>query len=289
MFYEYAIDPAVFTTFDRVRYFLDAVEPGEGRLLSEFPNKWRTLVFDQLPQIAGNSRKTAELRLHRAKMIRRKGASFDPERTWISNAVSQNAISAFRAVVTESGADDENHLCATTVDITHPLWSKCDSFVPRSIDEIVPAIALLLVHAQRVTIIDPFIGNDKQRRAKLFEGFAHTARDDAHFEAYCQPLESGDVAKRQLQENLKKLSRYLRARQQLTATVLTPKIGGQRFHNRYLLSRVGGVQFGDSIEAGDGEDSLSALSTKKLETLMRDYSTNTTAFDVVDTFSFAAT
>ena len=290
VFYEYAIDPAVLTSFDRVRYFFEAMEPGEGRFLCEYPSKWCRLVFDQLPNIAGSSRKAAELTLTsmRTKLIRRKGVAYDSAHSWVENVVAENSRLPFRAVVTETGADHENHVCAATITIADPRWAKFTSFVPRRRADIIEAIALLLRQSASIVIIDRFFGNSSRERVDLLGAFAAVADVDTHFEVYCEPLESGDTAKRQLRLNVDALGQRLRARQRLTVRVLTKQTSGTRFHNRYVLAQIGGVNFGDSIELGYGKDKLTPLTAEQLADLRRDYCATTTAFVIEATFTVSA-
>jgi hypothetical protein len=47
MFFEYAIEPSVFSTWQNARFFLDALGPWKGRFLAEFPRKkWLPQVIE---------------------------------------------------------------------------------------------------------------------------------------------------------------------------------------------------------------------------------------------------
>jgi hypothetical protein len=150
-------------------------------------------------------------------------------------------------------------------------------------------VALLLQHVSAVVLIDPHLGKCRLTQRKLVVALAAEADENTHFEVYCVPLGVGENAKQGLRRNFEQLGQQsLRGSQKITVTVLSERVGGARFHNRYLLSRIGGVQFGDTIEASDGEDSLSALSVAKIKTLNRDYCAATTAFTIEDTFTVSA-
>ena len=57
--------------------------------------------------------------------------------------------------------------------------------------------------------------------------------------------------------------------------------GGARLHNRYLLTDIGGVQFGDEIEVGDPghEDRVSILDEPSRVRLWDHHTGNPPAFD----------
>ena len=58
------------------------------------------------------------------------------------------------------------------------------------------------------------------------------------------------------------------------------RIGGERFHNRYILTNIGGVAFGNSIaESPKGEDNISRLSDIDSIRWRNKYSGNSPAFD----------
>ena len=57
MFHEYALEPAVLSSWERTRFFLDAFGPWKGRFLAEFPRKWKNL--DLYTEFAGICRQRA--------------------------------------------------------------------------------------------------------------------------------------------------------------------------------------------------------------------------------------
>jgi hypothetical protein len=61
--------------------------------------------------------------------------------------------------------------------------------------------------------------------------------------------------------------------------------GGKRFHNRFVLTDVGGVQFGDSVERGHAaqDDRISILEETSRATLWEDFVGATPSYDAVGT------
>jgi len=282
VFYEYAIDPAVFTSFERFTRLLDAMEPGEGRLLNEYPSAWRTLVFEQLPKNAGTTRKRAELRLKDlgTRILRRRGATFDATQGWISNAMAENTRIPFKAVVVECGQDKTNLVSYEDLDAAHPLWAKFADFMPRDVDAIVKATEPIFRDARQIVLIDPYFYSLPDQR-NLLEKLLAVASVDADVEIFCQERKD----RRLLSPGFHRWPIRLREKQRLHVFVLRPSATNKRLHNRYLYTEFGGLQFGDAIRVGDGVDSLSLLSMQKVQVLREDYCKATTAFRVVEKFT----
>ena len=77
------------------------------------------------------------------------------------------------------------------------------------------------------------------------------------------------------------LPRLLPPGSKVTLRCWNERPGGARLHNRYLLTDIGGVQFGDEIEVGDPghEDRMSILDEPSLAKLWDHYTGTPPAFD----------
>ena len=77
------------------------------------------------------------------------------------------------------------------------------------------------------------------------------------------------------------LPRLLPPGSKVTLRCWNERPGGARLHNRYLLTDIGGVQFGDEIEVGDPghEDRTSILDEPSLAKLWEHYTGTPPAFD----------
>jgi hypothetical protein len=282
MFHEYALDPSVLSNWERTRYFLDAFGPWRGRLLAEYPRRWRRLVYEQL-QCPDVERKRIEERLavlDRRVFSGRSNAPFDPVDTWLDNAVRENARMPFRAIVAnESRAP--NVLDANAVDEREPLW-RVDSGrrIPRAAAEFVTAVQVLLEASTRVILVDPYFRADQSEKTGPVVAFCsavagRAVRVEVHFRD-----EPWSYAWAMQQAN-RYLPRLLPPGTRLELRCWKERLGGERLHNRYLLTDVGGVQFGDGIEVGeDGHyDRVSILDEPSWSALWTHYASATPAFD----------
>src|SRR5688500_11863115 len=101
MFYEYAVEPAALSNWDRVRYFLDAFGPWRGRFLAEYPRKWKRMVIEALgcPDVEKH-RIIERLRvLDKRTLSPRQAGHYDGGRTWRDNVEIEHRRQPFHAVI----------------------------------------------------------------------------------------------------------------------------------------------------------------------------------------------
>jgi hypothetical protein len=266
MFYEYALEPSVLSTWERARYFIDALGPTKGRFLAEYPKHWVRLVLSTL-SCGDYEKKRIVERLELAKknraFFRRQGAPFDGTRSWLDNAEVEHASvrGAFHAVIATETRSKDFIVDAAHLDENDVRW-KVDQGRLMSRDPLVFAkmLALLLRASSRVVIIDPYFRADQADKTEPLRAFCNllrgsTATIEIHFadepRGY-QPC-MADAARA--------LPDVLPDGMKVTLHCWREKAGGPRLHNRYVLTDVGGVQFGDSIERGESghEDRVSIL------------------------------
>jgi hypothetical protein len=282
MFHEYALDPSVLSNWERTRYFLDAFGPWRGRLLAEYPRRWKRLVYEQL-QCPDLERKRIEERLavlDRRVFSGRSGAPFDPLDTWLDNAVRENGRLPFRAIVSNERRAP-NVLDANALDDREALW-RVDSGrrIPRAAAEFVKAVQILLDASTRVILVDPYFRADQPDKTGPVVAFCSAlagrqVRLEVHFRD--EPW-SYDWAVQQAERYLPGL---LPLGIRLELRCWKERLGGERLHNRYLLTDVGGVQFGDGIEVGNAgqHDRMSILDEPSWSSLWSHYASEAPAFD----------
>ena len=282
MFYEYALEPSVLSSWERTRYFLDAFGPWKGRFLAEFPRRWKRMVYDNLrcPDV---ERKRIEERLaalDRRIFSGRSGSPYDPSKPWLENALIEHRRARFRAIVANEAAGPDV-LDAASVDDRNDLW-RVDSggIVPRDAAAFVGMIELLLAASSRIVLVDPFFRADQREKTDPLVAFCTALagaaspvevhfRDEPRSYAICM-ADAARVLPGILPDGFKVTLRCWKERQ-----------GGARLHNRYLLTDVGGVQFGDSIEVGDAghEDRVSILDEPSRARRWEHYTGTPPAFD----------
>lgn len=282
MFFEYALDPALLSSWDRTRFFLDSFGPWKGRFLAEYPRDWRRRVYTALscPDV---EKKRIEVRLKNLDsriFSPRRDAQYDSHRSWMANAISEHRRHEFRAVIASDSSTDAFVLDGTQLDDRDGLWQvETGRLVSRKPDSIVAALHLLLQLSEQVMIIDPYFRPEKHEKrlpiAALCNQLPNIATVAIHFAERQQSyVHLMNMAERNLPQALpdgKKISLHCWKERE----------NGARLHNRYLLTEIGGVQFGDSIEKGeDGqEDRLSILDESSRSSLWSQFLGATPSFD----------
>ncbi len=190
MFHEYALEPAVLSNWERVRYFLDAFAPWKGRFIASYPKHWRRLVHESLrcPDVEKKQIEVKLAALDRRVFADRKGAPFDSSMSWADNALAENRRETFRAViVADSIVRGGNVLNANTLDETDPLWRvEQGRFVARDSAALHDAIRLLLRLSTRIALIDPYFRPHQRNKASAFAALSSTLSPASKLEVHAR-------------------------------------------------------------------------------------------------------
>lgn len=291
MYYEYAVDPASFDSWQTTRYLLDAFGFDKGRLICEFPTKhWKRLVYEHISTAPLRDIERARMverlkMLPRETLMRRPGAAFNAATPWIRNAVAEHARCAFKAVLSpgkDAGTDDV--LDPREVDATDARWSVPPAeTLPREVSTVVPRLRPLLQQASVIRVVDPYFHPRGALKVQFLHAIVRAAAPDAVIEVYLKEGASGEPGRSLCATADARLPEQIPAGRTVDILVWRERPGGERFHNRFLLTNVGGVQFGDGLEQGEGAevDRVSRLGDRECEEYRQRYGANSTAFEFV--------
>ncbi|MDH5672825.1 MAG: hypothetical protein OEZ06_11790 [Myxococcales bacterium] len=282
MFYEYAMEPSVISTWERARYFLGAFGPWKGRFLAQYPRRWKRMVYEGLA-CADIEKKRIEERLAALDgrvFSRRSSAEYDGTVPWIDNAMVEHRRVPFRAILAEGGTGG-GVVHPDEVDEQCELWRvETGHLVPRAAAAFVAMVDLLLRASTRVVLVDPYFRADQNDKAQPLVAFCRAIEGQGKdVEVHFSDEPRGyDPCMRDAQ---RALPRLLPPGTAVTLRCWKHRTGGPRLHNRYLLTDIGGVKFGDGIELGDPghEDHLSILDEPSRARLWDQYTGPAPAFD----------
>jgi hypothetical protein len=285
MFYEFALEPTVLSSWERVRYFLDAFGPWKGRFLAEYPRKWKRMVYDGLtcPDIEKKRIEERLARLEKRVFSRRVAATaYDGTRPWLANAEAEHSRQPFRAIVAAAGSSSgaAHVLSGADVDETDERWRvDVGRLVSREPAMFVQALRLLLDASQRLIIIDPYFRADQDDKTRPLAAFCRAVGTQATVEVHFSDEPRGYEPC--MRDAARALPNLLPDGLQITLHCWKERPAGPRLHNRYLLTDIGGVKFGDGIEMGDAgqEDHLSILDEPSRLKLWNQYIGPAIAFD----------
>lgn len=280
MIYEYALEPELVATWtDRrdFRYFVERFGLGQGRIVSRFPKRWARLVWDSVTASSEIERKRLEEVVARLSetMVRRTGIDWDAEVDWLENAERENGRVAFRAILAR--ANPRGHpavLVAEDVDEdVEPLWSAPHGQpVARRAVEMAKAVASALRCSSVVVFVDPHFGPERARFRRPFEKFLEQLvqkRPGAlpdRIEVLTE-LEGSGTQEFFRGECDARLRSCIPDSICVVIRRLSKRTAGEIFHNRYILTDLGGVVFGIGLDDGDeGEnDDLNLMARGQYE------------------------
>ncbi len=274
MFHEFALDPAVLSSWDRARYFLDAFGPWKGRFLAEYPKRWKKIVIDRLTCQTMEKHRIVErlVQLDKRVFSPRTGAAYDISRSWLENAEGEHRRQPFRAIVAAEGSAKPYVLDGAEVDDRSPLWRvEAGRMLTRDPGAFSQALRLLLDVSTHIVVIDPYFRADQDDKTQPLVAFCRLLKGTASVEVHVSDEKrSYDLAMRDANRALPNI---LPEGMEVTLHCWSPVPGGARLHNRYLLTEIGGVQFGDSVEMGNTgqQDRVSILDESSRAALWEQY------------------
>lgn len=297
MIHEYALEPELVATWhERMlgRFFIEQFGFGTGRVVSRYPKNWRKRVWDAFRSgaIAGEiEQKRIEELLARltAPEVRRPGHIWDAAHDWLTNAESEHARKPFYTILARNNprASGSVMLAEDVLSGTPAGWGAPNSVVvPRTAGSMAQCIEAMLRCATRVIFVDPhFRASRPKFRSPLIEFLRIIGTGDP---SVALELHAGHVAddappwdffRRECEEHLPRI-----VPNGLTLVVRRWKNrnGGERLHNRYILTDVGGVQFGFGLDEGDPgtTDDVTLLSADSYRRRLESYTGPTLAFEL---------
>jgi len=285
MFYEYAVDPAALSNWERVRFFFDAFGPWKGRFLTDFPSrKWRKMIYDGL-NCGDMEKKRIEERLRSLDtrvFSRRAGSSYNDAQSWIDNALAEHGRLPFRAIIAAGDRAEDFVLDAADLDDRHALWAVPQGrLIVRQAEALTEALRVLIARSKRVVVIDPYFRADQHDKRVMLVSIC--ALSGGEVEVHFADGEALPGYRLCMEHAARALPGSIPEGKTVTLHCWSERAGGARLHNRYLLTEIGGVQFGDGIESGrPGQtDRVSILEESTRAALWADFAGEAATFERV--------
>jgi hypothetical protein len=248
-----------------------------GRLISRYPKRWEKLVVDGLtcPDVE-KARIVEALARGRGRLLPRHH-EWKPELPWLENAEAEHAKRPFHAVVASTNPRNQPFILLDDIDVTQPppLWAVAHGAkVPRRAADMAGAAMRLLQIAKTVVFVDRnFSPKDRGFREAL-KAFLQAMLDrNGKCSATRIEYHTGD---RLTGSDFTSLcSGFLPDLVPPGVTIKLVRWAYTDLHNRYILTELGGLQFGQGLdEAGpteQQEDFVSLLGFEESQRLLSDY------------------
>lgn len=288
MIHEFAVEPELAATWGRLaefRHFIRAFGRGTPRVVSRFPSSWKRLVWDSARPNSELERKRLEEMLKQLSdgMVRR-GRACDPDAAWLPNAKAEHGRSPFAGILAREG-DANGPVIGAEHLADSPAWNCPNGLVcSRTSTALAAAVAPVLRVCRRVAFIDPHFGPENVRHRGPLRAFLRAVMDR-------RP--GGPPDDVFLMTSIKSTSEFFRTESQRHLPALIPRgmtvvlrrlrdrAGGERLHNRYVLTDIGGILFGVGLDEGEAtqNDDLSILSADQYALRVEQYFGPSSAFD----------
>ena len=163
MIKEFALDPEVLATWENFRYFTEKFGVPKGRLIAEFPGKWRRLVYEAAQRTAKPvelARIVEKLKQVSSYILLRRGRpGGDPNLPWLNNALAEHARDPFYGIIAMDNARAHPDVLAQIeVDDGAPRFRVATQIeIERTAPSLVACAAVLLGNSSRIKWVDHMI------------------------------------------------------------------------------------------------------------------------------------
>ncbi len=296
MIYSYAIDPNLLLSWavpSEFKYFRGCFGLGTPRALLEIPKftRWRSMVvqFVQQSNIDQVQQKNVEKLIDIISSARCRKASFgyDGNIQWLLNAEASHAQHLCEAVLacTNPRNNPAVILGQTVGQSPHPLWDKPNAVTPfRTPEALSAAISAMLLNCSELRLVDPHF-KPETRFTRVLEAILRVIakRPDAGslpIEVHCKENCPLDHFKTSAIDK----ARYMPAGIHVQFFRWAQKADGEKLHNRYILTNLGGVRFGDSLDDGNpaSTDDLNIMDANQFNLRWEQYRDGSTTFTLID-------
>lgn len=290
MIHAFAVEPELAATWgkrEEFRYIVDKFGLGTPRVLLELPkfNAWRKAVFDAATRLdlsqQDQSRLTELIQRLGEHKHRRTDTAYNGLRPWLDNAEAEHARAAFAGILaTQNPRNCSAVHVGAHLDQTTTAWEvPTGATVLRTAAAITDVLAPMLTNCHAVHLIDPHFGPENPRHQRVLTAIA--ARTTA-------PAVVVHCASAAAASFFQQAADKLRMRRGISVEyVRWREKSGQRFHNRYVLTELGGVQFGDGLDDDNGKganqkDDVHLLSPSQYQRLWGAYVDSDGTFELID-------
>ncbi len=272
MHYEYAIEPNSLTgDFKTFKFIADKFGCHCGRLISEFPTKWKRKVNSIVKQpnsgFSDMQIKIVSKFLQNDKNFVTFLGSFPDDESWINSAVKAHKIKSFRAIIATENTHGYDYIIPidTLWEKDHPLFIvPFECSMPKTEQGFFDATKLLLNHAQHVLFIDPLFRNVRfYKTLKLMLEQVHPSCANIRYISKVSP--QGENPSYRIDELKRELPQYIPTGTKIEIILLNKQTNFGN-HNRFVLTEKGGIKFPWGLDLLDNYiDTINLMDVKTHE------------------------
>lgn len=292
MIADYAIDPEIFATWSHFQSFSEDFGTARGRLISEFPGKWRKRVIERARELAATDtpeRATTDLQASRIarklsedrfkRKLKSSGRAFDSlAENWHQAAVA--AMPPFDLIITAGSGTSGNQIGVNDVlKDEHPFHRKTQDLICRTKEELIGAARLLVSTCDEFVLVDPNFRADEPR---FYETVLHLISllkgragwSPKRFEVHTNRIRNRDDVYRrgsQLSQWRTHIQPALPSGWNLDVCYWDKMPSGGKPHARFLLTEIGGIYYDHGLDEGLGQTLVTLLEDQVWDGLFRTF------------------
>ena len=303
MLYEYALDPNIVAKShdpQDAQFLLQNFGLDAGRIVARYPSSWKRCVWDAVT--ADSNSQSNDIQKTKIEVLvqhlsstfaKRPGSDWVESDGWLVNTRRENERKSFHMILVRGHCDGQTNIHgfedikAGSVD----NWAVPNSLeVVRTAQEMANAIAPMLRMAQRIWFIDPYFRADQPRFLRPLRAFLEHTRFEQnpeiqiHTKLKTDKNSNTDDWSDIRSQGLEHLPKIVPRGHSMTLRCWTERDDGQKLHNRYVLTDVGSVMFGNGLDDGgthtSATDTLARLGDESHRALFREYDEANPAFEL---------
>lgn len=296
MIYEYALEPTLVASWHdplKSRFFIEQFGFGAGRVVARYPKKWRKFVWEAFKATSNGTSQRDKERIQELLVrlmepgVKRREMMWDDTHDWLTNAEGEHARRPFHAILARENPR-KNVYVMREADILADTATDWDAphtrVVERTAEEMAACVAPMLRCATKILFIDPHFRATEERFRKPLSAFLRVVdarASDTTFELHTADRADKPSWTEFQRECEDKLPPVLPAGMPLFVYRWKEREGGEKLHNRYILTDIGGVQFGVGLDEGEPgtTDDIARLSADTFRKRFEDYAGPNFAFD----------
>lgn len=269
---EFAIEPETFNDCSNARYIIEKFGFSQAIFISQVPGNWYKEVYLQLEKLNdGPSKLMAKRLLQNLKAsggLIKGGVDFNPQVSWIENVAT--CEKEYKGILVSEETNRKDYKCQTISEVDYTFFKADKSRnITRTVENYGKIARRLLEFGPEIYLIDPYFSFHKENNMNLLKKFVEIGLKGKckKFVIYAGSERNNfEVFEKKMCKNFKGTGAsfeffFVAAHQ-------------ENFHERYLLSRHGGIQFGRGFETAEDKDlnlRVDALSAEAHEGLCVDY------------------
>jgi hypothetical protein len=291
----FALEPRLVATWGRreeFRFVHDKFGLGTPRALLELPkfSRWKRAVYEAAQELAlsqEDMKRIEELfRLFGEHRCGRVDAVYDGVLTWLETAEREYDRRHFSAILaSENPRGHQAVLLGGHLDPTAARWVCPVGASPvRTPEALAAALSAMLLNCRAVHLVDPHFGPENARHRKVLEALMDVLATQGLLPDLVRVHCSAKSELTFFEQEAAKMAARLPTGIVVEFVRWRQRAGGDRLHNRYVLTDLGGVALGIGLDAGEaGEtDDLLLLPRVQYERRWAQYVVGDGAFERVD-------